>query len=112
MIKGRSAEKRVQNALDWLKENEQIDEITRSQELERKGVDFQFRRGSKSYKLSVKSSEGGILSERDRHPERHRHEDILFILPTPEETRESLAGRIIEGATELERRMHGAERHY
>lgn len=83
-----------------------IDGFERNQNLDRKGVDFLVKVGSKNYKLSVKSSVRGVRQELDEHPERHRHGDIIFIVPKREESVQEIAERIISLIDSFEERMH------
>ncbi len=105
--KGKKTEDKVRGALDLLKDEEKIDQYVCSRELDRRGMDFVAQMGRKRYKLSVKSSEGGIGHEREAHPERYRHEDIIFIVPGRDESEKELATRILSEINELEEKMHG-----
>jgi len=110
-IRGQSSEERVDNALQFLLEQGEISSFQRSGELDGKGIDRLVSRGeTKNYKLSVKSSEGGVRHEREDHPRRYKQEDIIFIVPGRSESREDLANRIMSGICGLEERMH--EHHF
>ncbi len=104
--KGAGTENKVRSALNLLEERGGISGFIRSDKLDRKGVDFEVIIGRKNYKLSVKSSEGGVRGERERHPERFRHDDTIFIVPDRRESMEDLASRIMSEIHELEERMH------
>ena len=95
-------------ALDLLKDEEKIDQYVCSRELDSRGMDFVAQMGNKRYKLSVKSSEGGIGHEREAHPDRYRHGDIIFIVPGRDESEKELATRILSEMNELEEKMHGS----
>ena len=104
-IRGQSSEERVDNALQFLLEQGKISSFQRSGELDGKGIDRSVSRGTKNYKLSVKSSEGGVRHEREDRPRRYRQEDIIFIVPGIEESRESVACRILGMMETLEQRF-------
>ena len=105
-IRGQSSEERVDHALQLLLEQGEISSFQRSGELDSEGIDrLVSRGGTKNYKLSVKSSEGGIRHEREDHPRRYRQEDIIFIVPGIEESRESVACRILGMMETLEQRF-------
>ena len=104
-VRGQSSEERVDNALQLLLEKGKIDGIESSRELEREGIDRLVSRGTKNYKLSVKSSSGGIRHEREDHPWRYGHDDIIFIVPGVEESRERVARRILRMMETLEQRF-------
>lgn len=104
-VRGQSSEERVDNALQLLLERREIDSYNHSARLERKGIDFLVAKGTKRYKLSVKSSEGGIRHEREDHSRRYRHEDTIFVVPGMEESRENVACRILEMMETLEQRF-------
>lgn len=105
--KGKKTEDEVRMALEFLINEGKIDGYARSRDLDRHGVDFVAEMGRKRYKLSVKSSEGGAGHERENHPERFRHGDIIFIIPNPDESEKELANRILSEINELEGKMHG-----
>ncbi|BCX14374.1 MAG: hypothetical protein KatS3mg088_057 [Patescibacteria group bacterium] len=104
--RGERSESKVLSAISLLLSYGAIDGFERNQDLDRKGIDFLVRVGSKNYKLSVKSSMGGVMWELDKHPERHRHGDIIFIVPRREETTQEMAERIISLIDGFEERMH------
>jgi len=104
-VRGQSSEERVDNALQFLLEQGKIGSFQSSGELDGEGIDRLISRGTKNYKLSVKSSEGGIGHEREDHPWRYRHDDIIFIVPGVEESRENVAGRILRMMENLEQRF-------
>ena len=104
-VRGQSSEERVDNALQFLLEQGEISSFQRSGELDSEGIDRLVSRGTKNYKLSVKSSEGGIGREREKHPWRYRHNDKIFIVPEIEESRENVAGRILRMMENLEQRF-------
>lgn len=104
-VRGQSSEERVGNALQFLQEAGTIDSYQRSDELEGKGIDYLVSRGSKKYKVSAKSSAGGVRHEREEHPKRYRHNDKIFIVPDIEESRENVACRILEMMEDLEQRF-------
>ena len=104
-VRGQSSEERVDNALQSLLEQGKISSFQKSDELDGEGIDRLVSRGTKNYKLSVKSSEGGIGHERENHPWRYRHDDKIFIVPGVEESRESVAGRILRMMETLEQRF-------
>ncbi|HLE48977.1 MAG TPA: hypothetical protein VI819_03025 [Patescibacteria group bacterium] len=106
--KGNNSERRIRSALELLKDKKKLDGVIHSRGLDIKGVDFEIRKGRKRYKLSVKSSWGGINAELEKHPERYRHGDIIFIIPGESETSEDLSNRIILLINEFERRMHAS----
>jgi len=62
--------------------------------------------GSKNYKISVKSSLGGVEWEMREHPERVRKGDLIFVVPGVEESIEDLALRIFKTMQDFEERMH------
>lgn len=104
-VRGQSSEERVDNALQFLLEQGKIGGFRSSGKLDREGIDRLVSRGTKNYKLSVKSSEGGIGHEREDHPWRYRHDDIIFIVPGIEESRESVASRIFGMMENLEQKF-------
>src|SRR3989344_3306428 len=65
--RGRRNENAVGNAVDLLFEECRIDSLTRGPTLERKGIDVRIGIGTKFYNLSVKSSVGGVVHEREIH---------------------------------------------
>lgn len=94
------------NALSCLFREGKIDDFTRSRELDRKGIDFLVFVGSKRYKLSVKSSKGGVDWEKKDHPERMKRGDLIFVVPVFSKTNEELASGILEMISEFEEKMH------
>jgi hypothetical protein len=103
---GHDSEERVKRALFWLKDQGKIDEVKRSPHLDMLGTDAVVRMGSKNYRISVKSSDGGVIREKEAHPQRYRHEDIIFIIPEPGEKREVLGARILDRIRLFEEEMH------
>lgn len=104
--KGKLSEEKVRFALLFLCKEGKIDGFRRDKESDRKGIDFWVCVGSKNYKLSVKSSPGGVFKEIRNHPERVRKGDLIFIVPTSSENVEDLADRILSAMIDLEERMH------
>ena len=104
--RGRRNENAVGNAVDLLFEECRIDSLTRGPTLERKGIDVRIGIGTKFYNLSVKSSVGGIVHEREIHPWRYKHNDKIFVIPQGGEPTECLADRIIRLTKDFEESMH------
>ncbi len=104
--RGETSEQKVASALSFLFEEGRIDGFERSVELDRRGVDFLVKGGSKRYKLSVKSSQGGVEWEMREHPERVRKGDLIFVVPGADESEEDLALRILGMIQDFEERMH------
>jgi len=103
---GSASEKKVFDAIDYLVNQGQLDGSERSDDLERNGVDVLAKRSSKKYKLSVKSSKDAMKDELEKHPERYRTKDKIFIIPKRDETTEILGKRISRKIDEFEERMH------
>ena len=104
--RGRSSETRTFNALVWVLENRLADEYTITAGDRDGGIDFILRIGTKKYKFDVKSSKTTARSEVRRHPMRHRHGDILFIIPKNDDTNETLGLRILDTVANFEEQMH------
>jgi hypothetical protein len=104
--RGETSEQKVASALSFLFEEGRIDGFERSMELDRRGVDFLVKDGSKNYKISVKSSQGGVEWEKQKHPKRVRKGDLIFVVPGVEESIEDLALRIFKTMQDFEERMH------
>jgi hypothetical protein len=104
--RGRTSEQKVKSALYFLLEEGRIDGVERSAELDRRGVDFLVEDGSKKYKISVKSSQGGVKWEMREHPKRVRKGDLIFVVPDADESVEDLAARILRMINDFEERMH------
>ena len=79
--KGNNSERRIRSALELLKDKKKLDGVIHSRGLDIKGVDFEIRKGRKRYKLSVKSSWGGINAELEKHPESDNIHSRLKIVP-------------------------------
>lgn len=104
--RGLDSEGRVELALNHLTSANRIDSFERNGVLDQKGIDFLVICGSKKYKISVKSSKGGVFYEFQNHPDRVRKRDLIFVIPSSQETIEDLASRIIEEISSFEERMH------
>ena len=104
--RGSKNERSVRSAIGVLLDRKELDFVRRNIGLDRKGIDWLVGRGTKRYKLSVKSSVAGKNKELKKFPERHRHNDRIFIIPKRDETPEGLARRIIMSIDSFEERMH------
>jgi len=104
--RGETSEQKVASALSFLFEEGHIDGFERSVDLDRRGIDFLVKDGSKNYKISVKSSQGGVEWEIRKHPKRARRGDLIFVVPGVEEGVEDLALRILGMIQDFEERMH------
>jgi hypothetical protein len=104
--RGNINESNVRSAIGLLLESGELDFVSRNINLDCKGIDWLVGRGTKRYKLSVKSSEAGKDEELRKLPQRHRHGDRIFIIHQKGETREELARRIISLINCFEEKMH------
>lgn len=104
--RGLDSENRVRCALGLLSSSGRVDYFEENKVLDQKGIDFLVVLGSKRYKISVKSSKGGVSHELEEHPDRARRGDLIFIVPPSQETIEDLASRIIKEISSFEERMH------
>lgn len=102
--RGLGREAKVDEALCLLQEGGLIDGFKKSERLDAKGIDRLVEIGSKKYKLSVKSSKGGVAREIKEHPKRFRHGDVIFIIPRSDENPVDLSERIMRLIDEQRRR--------
>lgn len=96
----------VDLALLKLMGEDKVDAFSKSKILDKEGVDRMVEIGSKRYKLQVKSSPSGVQKALEKHPERYRHNDIIFIVPKDGESIDSVASKIMRLIEEFEKRMH------
>lgn len=104
--RGETSEQKVASALSFLSDKGQITGFRKTIKLDQRGIDFLVENGSKNYKISVKSSLGGVEWEMREHPERVRKGDLIFVVPGVEESIEDLALRIFKTMQDFEERMH------
>src|SRR3990172_13091444 len=104
LVRGRTREDMVKNALDYLVNEGKLDGYDVSHDLDRnKRIDFYPFSGSKRYKIQVKSSPRGVEEALRKHPSDIK--DKIFIVPDLGETPQDLADRIMSEIKAVEERF-------